>query len=155
MNCTGCGAALEANTRFCGDCGTPVASPIAPKAAAAAPPQSGREEAAQMPYQQAPPPVQAPGTPIVPASQSRVPVNPGLCALLSFLWPGAGFFLMQKVGLAVAVILSVVAFDLIVNGIGALMMGVGLVCTIPISIVVHIAVIIWNYRAAVAYNAGT
>ncbi len=96
---------------------------------------------------------QAPSTPVGPGGQPRTPVNPGICALLSFLWPGAGFFLLQKVGLALTVIFSVLAFDVIVNTIGVLMMGVGLICTIPMSVVVHIAVIIWNYRAAVAYNA--
>lgn len=90
----------------------------------------------------------------VPPRQSRPPVNPGICALLSFLWPGAGFFLMQKIGLALAVIFGVLAFDIVVNAIGALMMGVGLICTIPMSIVLHVGVIIWNYRAAVAYNRG-
>jgi FHA domain len=84
--------------------------------------------------------------------QPQASVNPGICALLSFLWPGAGFFLMQRVGLAVTVIFSVIAFDLVVNFIGALMLGVGLICTIPMSIVVHVAAIIWTYQAAVAYN---
>ncbi len=97
---------------------------------------------------------QTPSIPSGPPRQSRIPVNPGVCALLSFLWPGAGFFMLQKVGLALTIIFSVLAFDIAVNAVGALMMGVGLVCTIPMSIVVHVAVIIWNYQAAVSYNRG-
>jgi FHA domain len=84
--------------------------------------------------------------------QPQATVNPGVCALLSFLWPGAGFFLMQRVSLALTVIFSVFVFDVVVNFMGALLLGVGLICTIPMSVVVHVAAIIWTYQAAVAYN---
>jgi hypothetical protein len=153
MNCAACGTALDSGSRFCGDCGAPVSAASRPEVPEAVP-QPQTQAAPQMTVQQAPSPAQASAVPFVPASLPRAPVNPGICALLSLLWPGAGFFLLQKVGLALTVIFSVIAFDLLVNTIGVLMMGVGLVCTIPISIVAHIAVIIWTYRAAVAYNAG-
>ena len=91
------------------------------------------------------------GVPLPP--QPRTLVNPGLCALISFLWPGAGFFLIPaRMTEALILVIGVPIFDFIINFFGALMMGVGLICSIPISIVVHVVVIVWTYKAAVAYN---
>ncbi len=89
------------------------------------------------------------------AGAPRKEVNPGLCTLVSFLWTGAGFLLIpDRVTVGIIVAVGATIFHFVINFIGALFFGVGLICTVPISLAVHAGIIFWTYQDALRYNRG-
>lgn len=124
-------------------------------------PPNPYNQAPPNPYGQPPPNPYAPqvqinmGQPVYLVQPNRPQVSVGLCAVLSFFWSGAGFFLIpDRVGLAVVLVICTVIFNsfLLITNIGTA--GLGLFCTFPIWLTYWLAIMIWNIIDAQNYNQG-
>ncbi len=127
MHCPRCGAAITGPGAFCEECG------------------------ARIPQQPVSPVIPVGFQPVRPAAR----VDPGICLLISFIWTGAGFFLIpDRVTLGIVLAICAPVFYFVINFLGTLLFGIGLICTIPITIGIHIGIMIWTYNTAKAYAEG-
>jgi hypothetical protein len=156
--CTQCAVPNDDAAKFCRGCGQTLTG-------------SGRLGSDYAPYESSlgqvrqapeviPPPALTPQRPVPafaspnPVQAYRQQVNPGVCVLVSFLWTGAGlFFVPDRVALGIILACGVQLVFFVLHFFGAIIWGIGLLCTIPLHIIVHFSVMFITYQSAVRYNA--
>lgn len=113
------------------------------------------------PYNQPPPNPYMPqvqinmGQPPYGAPLNRPQVSVGLCAVLSFFWSGAGFFLIpDRVGLAVGLVIATLVLFTVMIVANLATIGFGVFCTAPIGFTYWLGLLIWNIVDAQNYNQG-
>src|SRR5262249_29000380 len=121
--CPSCGTANSEVSHNCQSCSAPL--PVArqpesyPQYDPYGRPQNYPQQyPPQQQYQQQPIPMAVPMMPVVPIVPVfvRPPVNSGVALLLSFLWTGAGFFMIpDRIGLGIALVigLPIIVFGLV------------------------------------------